>query len=374
MDILVKYISLEENVISDNLGGKAHVLGILDVIGREFNTTFVGKYTDGVRKEIKKIKTLEITNKFYLFSIFLNVLNDNNCNCFLFRKTLVGMYVIALSILIKRYILRHKKQKFIIEMNGISGDFKVDNSILRFLLLYLNAVPLIFFDYVYCVNTNISNRLLNTKLIDEKKIFVCLNGGPTLDLEPAQDCSFNENEISLIYIGADQKKYHIDKIASLIEFHNNEKSNPIIYMDLFGSNLEKYNTNKYIRVHGHMAPSEFRVLIKNLRCHKWGIIPLDQIVNISENNVSPIKTFDYMSCGLPIIHSSSTLKDVDIEKKFTLEYNVNSEKSILNVLSQIKNHSVGEYQERVNFVTNNYMKYTWDYTLKGLVHRINDDM
>ena len=97
------------------------------------------------------------------------------------------------------------KTVYILEYNGISGDFRVSNTIIKHFLLYLNAIPLLVYDRAYCVNGNIAKRLETSFFVRDSKLYVCPNGCFVTEVKEfhRKKC----NQIELVFYGSNQSKY-----------------------------------------------------------------------------------------------------------------------------------------------------------------------
>ena len=129
------YISLDRSVVKKQLGGYSHIKGVIDGV-KNYYKLKVGAYcTNLLDVNDDSVTYIDIHHKAYYFQVFKILLSDKNTDIFLFRKNLIGMYVVSIAFLIKR--LLGSKQKYFFEFNAISGDYQVDSKIKSIILLYL---------------------------------------------------------------------------------------------------------------------------------------------------------------------------------------------------------------------------------------------
>ena len=97
------YVNLEKYVVSDQLGGKRHIEGVIEGFGDDFETTFISydsKLIDA------KCGSREVSPSFYYIRI-AKLLLTSSYDVINLRKTLVGMYICLLPILLMK-IFGHK--------------------------------------------------------------------------------------------------------------------------------------------------------------------------------------------------------------------------------------------------------------------------
>ena len=366
----VKYYVLEKNVILDGVGGKTHIEGISRALKDHFNLTIIGERLDlldhNYKKNVELINVLKKTTfGFYLF-ILKDILKDNSSNSFLYRKTILGLFFIVFGIILKK--ISGSNQKHFIEVNGISGDYGSINFLIRNVLFYINCFCFMFFDGVYCVNKNISNRINESKLVNIKKNFVCQNGGFGPLIDSKQFKNSNEiNNLNILFYGTDNKYYEIDTFRDATIKYNQRYSNNTITLHLIGPGLKKYASKNCINA-GELDRNSFIKYVKSLNGFTWGLLPLRN--GFLGRDLMPIKLLDYSSLGIPTISSYVPLAFDSKTRDLILLYKTGDIESIINILNYGISMDVKNYNKIREEILNISNHYDWKNTLQELVNRL----
>ena len=352
------YVNLEKYVVSDQLGGKRHIEGVIEGFGDDFETTFISydsKLIDA------KCGSREVSPSFYYIRI-AKLLLTSSYDVINLRKTLVGMYICLLPILLMK-IFGHKTI-YILEYNGISGDFRVSNRVMKLIFLYLNSLPMLVYDRAYCVNENIANRLASTVFVKPSKVFVCPNG--CFVSGKKQLNRKNHNQIELVFYGSDQPKYHLEWLLDTLS-----TSDYIQTVHLFGHELERYSNFSKVKCHGIKRPGDFIAELQVLLIegsNLFGVIPLDILP--AGTDIVPIKAMDFLSVPIPILSSNACLSQKDFSK-IRYCYNVGDRNSLLGVVEHLalnQEYTDSYWNKKLDEVM---LKYSWSETLKSLVSSID---
>ena len=253
---------------------------------------------------------------------------------------------------------------YILEYNGISGDVRVSNRVMKLIFLYLNSLPMLVYDRAYCVNENIANRLASTVFVKPSKVFVCPNG--CFVLGKKQLNRKNHNQIELVFYGSDQPKYHLEWLLDTLS-----TSDYIHTVHLFGHELERYSNFSKVKCHGIKRPGDFIAELQVLLIegsNLFGVIPLDILP--AGTDIVPIKAMDFLSVPIPILSSNACLSQKDFSK-IRYCYNVGDRNSLLGVVEHLalnQEYTDSYWNKKLDEVM---LKYSWSETLKSLVSSID---
>ena len=357
----VTYLSLDKNVLLNGIGGASHIIGVVSTLLLHFNVSFMGYATYLLKGLHKDLSLHECEGSFYP-RVLIAIWKDKKTDVFLIRKTLVGMYLLIPIIALKK--IMRSKQVFILEFNGISGDYSGKSAAFSKMMLFLNVLPLYFYDGVYCVLDDIANRL--RAVYNSNKIFVCPNGGP----EPSKQLPSvgGSERVNLIYYGSDLAHYHLSWCAALIDEYNKTNFSNVRLI-LVGPRNENVNGKCVEKVSARPA-KEFQSFVASIRGKSFGLVPLN--LSESSNTIEPIKVFDYLSANLPIVHSSACLNGFGASEVCYM-YQPDVEVSLPNLLDRIVHLPVSEVENLYKNVAQLYTVYTWPNRLKKLVEVISSE-
>lgn len=349
------YISLDKTVVEKQLGGYSHIKGVIEGLKGHYKLKVGAWCTNLLGKKSDDVEYVEISHSKYYLNIFKILIQDKEADVFLFRKNLIGMYIVSLAFLLKR--LLGSKQKYYFEFNAISGDYQVENKLKSTILYWSNIFPVILSSGVYCVTQSVFDRLAKNSLISNKKLVLCPNGGPPplfQDLENVTD-----DKLCIYYYGSHMPYYHIDYLVNSIKKIQNDHEKAI-ELHLIGPNMEHLKeANVY--VHGAMGIESFQSLIMNIKGTSWGIVPLDKFD--AGSSIDPIKTFDYLSLGMPVLHSKECLSLFDTQGHYSEKYEIDN---LVGSLIKIREMSQKDYSKVYNTLIENYYLYQWEARLENL--------
>ncbi|OAH06919.1 hypothetical protein pfor_22c2455 [Rhodobacteraceae bacterium SB2] len=352
----VLYLNLDKNLIKNGLGGKRHIEGIIESCPGHIRLSVASVDAHNLQGNYSVINLDRI---YFYYQIFL-LMRRSNFSAVIVRKTLFGMYLFAGLLLILR--LYKQQPKAVIEFNGISGDFRIKNRLIRFIFLIINIIPLYFYDYVYAVNSNIRDRIVKFQSNLSEKILVCANGCFIVN---NQRCIASKpySKFQFVFYGSNQDKYHLYDFC----MHINKLAEGY-HIDLIGYGFESFNEFKNVRVLGAMSSTQFTEYLMSQECIPIGIIPLDNL--FGQVNIVPIKAMDYISFGLPVLHSVHCLHSFRGNLSFCEAdiYNPSNFKSKLAHFSKIldKPESVRSNIEELRY------KYSWKRNLEPLWSALKD--
>lgn len=331
-------------MVFDGLGGKRHIEGILEGLSDTFQ---IDCYAVGARHLETKSNKFALSNSAFYRDVF-RVMLLSNATPILFRKTLFGMYVVAMIKCLLWCV--GKKCTVFFEFNGISGDFRLKAALPRRLAIMTNIPPLLIANGVYAVNQNIAQRLSKWAQITKTDLAVGVNGcfKPSLIRAdcPREELSefagllshgSNQKDLVFFFYGSNQPKYHLREFILSLEELKSQLS-CVVYM--VGHDFESFEYFSTVKNLGPMAPVDFENLVASLEhSNKWGLIPLDLLP--AGSDVIPIKAMDYITAGLRIFHSSACLTGDELVE-ISESYQIGDERSLKAKLLKIKSLSYSE--------------------------------
>ncbi len=347
-----KYVSMQKDVFEKKLGGYSHFKGVTESLKKKHEVVVVGYLIDTLN--VKGVKNKSLSKRFFYFRLLYDYICDFESDVYLARKTLVGSLLFSIIFPWKKMLLTilDKKQILVLEYNGVSGEFFQNlPGVFKNALNMVNVLPTIFSDYTYCVNDYIKKSILCR--FNKDKVFVCYNGGPEFSRFFKYDEIDSDKKVKLVFYGSDQEHYDI---PSLAEFIASQDSLELI---LVGPGFEKYQSSN-VKCVGPMKLEELRQYLGENVALYVGIIPLKPI--ITDKTIRPIKVLDYMSLGMPILHSCYCLEGFEPLSDFKFEYD-----SLVDITSLLSEISSFEYKNLSRYVESAYKKYTWDVTLNSLI-------
>lgn len=366
----VHYLILERNVLSDGIGGKAHIEGVLRALLADCDVTLVGADLHLLGSAARDCTLVEVpasqgARRFYA-AMLRYVRGVREPDGFLYRKTLVGLVVSVLAVLLAR--LGGRGQCHIVEMNGISGDFRQGSPWRDWVLRVLNAWLVRPFDGVYCVNENIAARLLATRVVRPSAVFVGENGGfgPLLS---AEDIRRSEGDaIHMVFYGARQAHYAIEEFLDAVRRSAGTGGHAAVTVHLVGSGFEGL-AGKQVVTPGPLNRAGFAAYVQALRGRVWGLLPLR---NVGTNtDVRPIKLLDYISCGLPVIASYLPRDLAVLPSPVVIQYRLGDARSLKAALTQVEAVDIQMLNEARGRVLELAKRWDWQQTLSPLRARFH---
>ena len=361
------YILLESNALSDGIGGKVHIQGVIRGLSEQLDLSVVGADLDLLpyqEKFFTKENFSDQPNSLAFYRAVLKYIwNIGGNDVFLYRKTLMGIILLFPLLCIKR--IKHSKQLHIVEMNGISGDFRGYAPWKSKFLLFINALLVWPFGKIYAVNDNIASRLISTKLVSRKKVIICKNGGfgPQLSIpQPPKTADDVESTLHLVFYGSPQTHYALSELVDAVLSYKKKHSQKKIQLHLIGPRIKSADySGECVRTPGAMQLAEFVAYIEKLGTNIWGMLPLRFIAG--KRDVMPIKMLDYISCGLPIIATYTPTEFEHLQPKLVFAYeleNVNSIHQLLDIVSELSTVEILKLRTSVLAMS---AKYDWKETM-----------
>lgn len=277
--------------------------------------------------------------------------------------------IICLTVLMLRTI-GATKAKVVCEVNGIYFDYKA-GFVSNFVAVGLvaNKLSLYFADYLYVVNEDLGRKFTKGFLKRSvNKVLIVNNGGPK-----AAPITFSKSGIvHLLYFGVLKDYYDIPAMCRLAEYiSENSVPNLIIHVVGFGeledNIIECSSKNKSMRFYGRKTRYEFSELVCSLQGKVFGLVPL--AVGNGSGQMTPIKAFEYMSFGIPLITSASCLKGYAHDNFNALVYQHSD--GLRSAAIRAISMTFVDYQLLQKNVIDEYKNHTWSERMTELVSGLN---
>lgn len=287
------------------------------------------------------------------FRFLFNRTRIKDCDIFLYRKTIFSL----LWIILFRILFLNRKFKIVSEVNGFVFDysqkFKSKTWLHDFTVL-LHKLVLRFDDLIYVVNEDLSDKLTSGVFpVRKDKVIAIHNGGPKsfpIQIENADVSIFN-----LVFFGILADYNELDLCIEAISSYRDKNIHIIGFGDQLQSLKEEAVNMDNVFFYGAKTFEQFGQLLNSLNGITAGVIPMN--LGNSKSSLSPIKAFDYMSFGLPIIFSNICLEGVINPGVEGESYKVGDLNSLRNSIKKVSDPP--HYMKLRSNVLQNYHNHTW---------------
>lgn len=234
--------------------------------------------------------------------------------------------------------------------------------------------------YYIPISNGIYEDLISLFGIHKDKITI-LPDGVNIDnfnkVQPMMDClnekyGINRETKVIVYAGSFKYWKGVDVLIKSIKFikSNNFK---ILLIGGHGEDRDRIEKlilenaiNNKIVVDGFLSQKE---LINILKCSDVGVIPNIK-TPISEKYTSPLKLFEYMICGLPIICANlPSMKEILINERNCLFFETENEKDLANKIDDLLKNNIFRRKLSINNIQD-AKEYTWDGRAEKIINII----
>lgn len=327
----------------------------VEILAEEGVLNFTGRINTSV-----KIRTLKALSKLDHFYFLTKRSYIHSFDVFLYRKTIFSFVWIIWF----RLLFFNRKFKIVSEVNGFVFDynqkFKNKKRLIAFTEL-LHKLLLRYDDLVYVVNEDLKNKLITgVCALPSEKVIVVHNGGPQPAIESSN--TMKSSPINLVFFGILADYNELDLCIDAIHNHDNVN----LHIIGFGPQLEylktKAGNHSNVLFYGAKTFEEFGNIIRDMQGLRIGLIPMN--LGNEKSSLSPIKAFDYMSFGLPLIYSNICLTDIVKSGTEGLSYIAGDIQSLKRTIQEISDPET--YLHLKKCVISNYRHHTWGARMKYL--------
>lgn len=343
----------------DPFGRVTHAIGVVNgLIGNGANVTVISE--EGIHHFVKELDaavtvvTLPKDNYGAHFRLLMDKKLFADLDMLLYRKTVLGF----VWVLLFRLFRINSKVSIISEVNGLFFDYQ-QRYVGSLFALVGEVIHKFFLRYdkkVYVVNEDLKEKLTRGLLgIKKEKLLVIHNGAPRERFLPFK--SYDSTTLRLVFFGILMDYNELQLFIELFQ----DRSYPNVSLEIVGDGPQREELERLsegtenVTFHGRLNSLAFHQLLVSWKCHICGIVPMR--MGNAKKSLSPIKAFDYISFGLPILYSNLCLQDILTDGVTGFEYqNGNSESlknCIKNALQTDKFLSVHESIKKL------YPEHTW---------------
>jgi hypothetical protein len=294
------YIVPGSSFFKEKWGGRtAHVIGVVEGLIEWSELSVIGG--KGLIEVIGSSVSAREVNRFVNFKEFIYLyLNHKFFDLILVRKTFVFM---CLSLLYPMSI----RKEILWEVNGLSNWGAVNpNSYLEKIVFWLHKTALKSARSVYVV-TPLLKMKLESIGIPEKKIIVVPNGVPSHTISSKWVAGA---DTSLLFFGV-LRKYNDWSLLNSFLRDNFAFSLNVFGYHLGSDSLELDLSPDNITFHGKSSVDKVIAHIEEDASNTIGLVPMKDIEDSRLG--SPIKLYDYLSFGIPVLLSSATYLDKELQ-------------------------------------------------------------
>lgn len=167
-------------------------------------------------------------------------------------------------------------------------------------ILLLEFLLIRYFSAVFCTDEFLLEKYQN-KVFGAKNIFL-LRNFPVLASKDKKIVTYKKNTLKLVYVGGVNKFRGVIECAHYVDIFNNEFSDKNLIFDVYSEESPIINDLSAKGFINHIPWIDYSELMDKLTEYDIGICLWLPIKKFFRN--LPLKNFDYMSVGLPIITSN----------------------------------------------------------------------
>lgn len=351
-------------------GQVSHALGVLE--GLKQNNVDVTLYAESNFKRFHnsfvEIRAPKIDILDIIFSI-KTLLKSRSCEVLVIRKSIGILIVASLSLGLRLFF----KGKIVWEVNGFSfHNERYKGRIQSFAYKLIIIVHKLVFkksNLVYVVSEDLKEELKKGIFaVREEKIIVINNGGPKY----IGTTLGNSKNIRLIYFGVFQEYNDFETIIKA--FIKIRSTNKNIELHFVGYGPLEYLIKSYSNINGlfYWGPKTYAELLSEsiISYRSIGLIPMND-----ENSRlrSPVKLYEYLSLGMPVLTTDKIkFSNDDLNQRthyFYKNQNISSCVDVLNYFLNLRSEHWKEIKKEVEIKCNSN---TWSRKMELLQNKINN--
>ena len=219
---------------------------------------------------------------------------------------------------------------------------------------------------VQVVNDDLGARLGRGLLaIPSDRLLVVHNGGPRPSYAPASDAS-DPRELHLFFFGLFNPYNDFPLLIDAVAAARADGVPVVLHLvghGREGDYLRSRADGRSVHVYDAMTRQEFTALVQRTRGLRAGVLPMRY--GNGSGSLSPLKAFEYMALGIPLLYSSNCLQDVlshDVHGAMYTEGRLTSLVDQIRMLADPLRHA--RYTAAIR---DHYPKHTWERRMADLV-------
>ena len=335
------------NFFSDRSAGQiTHALGIINgLISNNVNCKYLGPKNEYFKNDFFNPNINHLKFKFRVYSLLFILLRNNKQ--ILIRKNIENIIIIFF---LSFFLSKNQKESIIFEINGFTFERYLETFIINKIYpitLLAHKIILSRFKSIYVVSSKLKRDLVSGAFkLKSDNIKYIPNG---VDIKPFNR-SFVANEPKFIFLFFGLFQDYNDYLLVISSFNALRKKhgNKVeLHFIGFGKNekLLKSFSNSSIGIFVHPRKNISEINSMNLVDNFCvGLIPLCK--DKSVKYLSPIKLFDYINMGMPVIVSDmfSDSKDLPNISDFITKYKAGDSLSLFNSMNSFISKSRSYYE------------------------------
>lgn len=280
-------------------------------------------------------------------------------------------YGVTTSLVAKTLRMITRKRKWVVEVNSLAIHKKKMPPLLKKLVLMFEKWSIKGVDYIYVVSEGLKEDLVKGRRTEKDNIIVIPNASDRNYSHKIMS-SDDAELVKFVYMGVFQQYYDMELLLKSFLALGVEKNIAQLHLYGDGPQFNKISAlaegHDNIVIHGRYNLEE---IIENGSIDKSCILVLPYGDNSLARIGSPIKMFEYMAIGLPIITSDvGQLKQIYRNEENALIYHAGEQEELTNCMRKIlSDKKLGE--RLAKNIKNDYQnKHNWKERMKKLLGEI----
>lgn len=259
----------------------------------------------------------------------------------------------------------------IIEVNSLAfHNLRRIPYYLRWLLSKFERFVITKYDIIYVVSNSLKEDMI--KLGFRSKIIVVLNASSIRTEKLKIESGKKIIKSRFLYLGIMQSYYDFKMLIKAFKFHS--RKYPSFSLHLYGyGNMEKdikqyVNNDEKIFFHGKYRNEDITKIVN----FDTDVLVLPYKKNSLANIGSPMKLFEYMSLGLPVLASNvGQLNDIIIDKHNGYLYDSANINSLIDKMEYIAQNSLSSRNVGQQGLKELLSKHTWEVRIKSMINNLD---